>query len=182
MYKNIKINQLKSIYTERLKIRLIKETDVTFIYKLRSNKNNAQFVEMKPYESIKRAQKFINHVTEDIKKGEVFFWILELKNTGEAIGTICLWSFSKDRESAEVGYELMKSFQRKGYAYEALKAIIDFANKSLSLKNLDAITNENHKASINLLLKNNFKSIGYVNQVIPEAEDGPEMKLFRKKL
>jgi len=156
--------------------------DADFIYKLRSNINNTQFVEMKPYENIERAKNFICRVKEDIAKDEVFFWGIELKNSGEVIGTICLWSFSKDNKRAEVGYELMEGYQKKGYATEALRGVLDFARKNLSLKCLDAITHEDHLASIRLLLKNDFVVLGYANQVMPDGEYGPEMKLFRKFL
>jgi ribosomal-protein-alanine N-acetyltransferase len=156
--------------------------DASFIYKLRSNEKNMKFVEMKPYENIQRAESFIKNVSKDIDKGNVFFWVIETKNSLTKVGTICLWSFSKENQSAEIGYELLPSYQKKGYANEAMPSVIDFAKNKLELEKIHAITHEGHQSSIKLLLRNGFKVLGKVNALIPNAEDGPEMKLFRKIL
>lgn len=174
--------EILTLSTQRLNIRKIQNRDVLFIYNLRSDENNIKYVEMKPYENIERAKSFIEHVTTDIEKKEVFFWIIETKDTFIKVGTICLWSFSKENRSAEIGYELLPKYQKKGYANEAMKAIISFAKNKLNLKIIDAITHEEHKASIKLLSKNEFKGLGYVYELMPNAEDGPEMKLFRKSI
>jgi ribosomal-protein-alanine N-acetyltransferase len=171
-----------SLFTQRLNIRKISKGDAFFIYNLRSNEENLEYVEMNPYENVQRAESFIEHVTKDMEKQEVFFWIIETKADKKKIGTVCLWSFSKDKKSAEIGYELLPSFQKKGYANEAMESIIDFAENKLGLEKIDAITHEGHQSSIKLLLKNDFKLLGKVNELIPNAEDGPEMMLYRKIL
>ena len=171
-----------TLETQRLNIRKIEKSDASFIYKLRSDENNMKYVEMKPYADLERAKSFIEHLISDIEKNEVFFWVIETKKTEIKVGTICLWSYSKEHNSAEIGYELLASYQKKGYANEAIQAVIDLAKNKLNLESIDAITHEHHKASINLLLKNGFKALGYVQELIPTAEDGPEMKLFRKIL
>jgi len=174
--------KLLTIYSKNLCIRKIRMSDAAFIYKLRSNEENMKYVEMKPYETIERAASFICNVIEDIEKNEVFFWTIETKDTHISIGTICLWSFSKEKKSAEIGYELLPSHQKKGYANEALGQVITFAKEESELEIIDTITHEGHKASIRLLIKNDFKLIGFVHEMMPEAEDGPEMQVFRKFL
>lgn len=171
-----------TVSSRRLNIRKIKKSDASFIYELRSDDNNMKYVEMKPYADLERAKTFIENVTRDIDKHEVFFWIIERKTGEIKIGTICLWSFSKDKKSAEIGYELLPSYQKKGYANEAMISVIDFAKNKLELEKIDAITHEGHQSSIKLLLKNDFRALGYVKELIPKSEDGPEMKLFRKVL
>lgn len=167
--------------TNRLVIRKIRMNDASFIYKLRSNEKNMKFVEMKPYKDIRRAESFIKNVLIDIDNGNVFFWVIETKDSLTKIGTICLWSFSQKNQSAEIGYELLPSYQKKGYANEALCSILNFAQTQLNLKAIDAITHEKHDASIQLLMKNRFIRLGYVNELMPKAEDGPEMLLFQKR-
>jgi len=166
--------------TNRLIIRKIRMNDALFIYNLRSNDKNMKLVEIKPYENIQRAESFIKNVSEDIGNGNVFLWVIETKNSLTKVGTICLWSFSKENQSAEIGYELLPLYQKKGYAHEALQSILNFAETRLNLKAINAITHEKHEASIQLLLKNDFLHLGYVNELMPKAEDGPEMLLFRK--
>ena len=174
----IKHHIVPTLLTPRLRIRAVEAKDAPALYQIRSDLENLKFVEITPYEDIERANRFVKNVELDMDQGKVFFWVLELEGTLEVVGTICLWSFSQDRRKAEVGYELLRSMQGQGYADEALKAVIKFARNELMLKQMDAITHENHDASIKLLTNNHFKSIGYIKEIDPAAEDGPEMKLF----
>ena len=50
---------------------------------------------------------------------------MELKENGKVIGNI--YYGNRDFEAKEVGYIVNKDYQRKGYASEALKAVIDNA-------------------------------------------------------
>lgn len=171
-----------SLNTQRLNLRKIETSDAFFIYNLRSHEKNMQYVEMKPYKNVERAESFIEHVKKDMENQEVFFWVIETKANRNKVGTICLWSFSKKMKSAEVGYELLPLYQKKGYASEAIKAVMSFSKNKLELEIIDAITHELHKSSISLLLKNDFKVLGKAKALMPNAEDGLEMKLFRKRL
>ena len=167
-----------TLLTPRLRLRPIETKDAPAIFEMRSDLENMKFVKMSPYENTERALKFIKNVEKDMDQGKVFYWVLELEGTLNAIGTICLWSFSKDRKNAEIGYEILPSMQGKGYADDALKAVIKFAKNELMLMQIDAVTHENHEASIRLLTNNNFILMGYLNEIDPLAKDGAHMKLF----
>lgn len=167
------------MFSERLLIRKIEQSDVDFIFRLRSDKGNWRFVEFEPYTSIARAQRFMDNVLDDVNKGEVYFWILQVRETLQPIGTFCVWSFTEDRKEAELGYELLPEAQGKGYASEALEAVMKFCFESLAMNTLKAITHEKHAASIKLLVNHGFAELGYVKDLIPDAEDGPKMKLYK---
>ena len=53
------------------------------------------------------------------------FYAIELKETGKIIGNI--YYGKRDFEAREVGYIVNKNYQRRGYASEALSAVIDNA-------------------------------------------------------
>lgn len=169
---------IPTLLTPRLRLRALETKDATAIFKIRSNLENMKFIKMSPYENTERALKFIKNVENDMDQGKVFYWVLELEGTLDAIGTICLWSFSKDRKNAEIGYELLSSMQGKGYADEALKAVIKFAKNELMLNQIDAVTHEDHSDSISLLTNNNFVSLGYLNEFDPSATEDSKIKLF----
>ncbi len=50
------------------------------------------------------------------------FYAIELKDTGKVIGNI--YCGKRDFEDREVGYIINKKYQRSGYAYEALSAVM----------------------------------------------------------
>ena len=53
------------------------------------------------------------------------FYAVQLKATGKVIGNI--YCGNRDYEAREVGYIINRNFQRKGYAKEALSAVIRHA-------------------------------------------------------
>ena len=104
-----------------------------------------------------------------VENKETIFWGISLKNQPELIGTICLWNFSEDRKTAEVGYELLPNYHRKGIMSEALKAVLNFGFNGLYLNEILAFTNKFNENSKSLLIKNNFTlEEGRVDEGFPE--------------
>lgn len=164
--------------TQRLIMRPITLDDGPAILTLRSDPENMRFVAMTPYQDLERAQRFILAVTSDVGQGEVCFWGICLKETQELIGTICLWSFSDDFKSAEVGYELLTRYQGQGLMSEALKSVIAFGFKKLKMSQIIAITHQDNKASTGLLNHFKFHFVDMLVNLHPETEEGPEMALY----
>lgn len=105
--------------TERLVLRPFKETDYDDLFAFLVQLKDDEF-EGYPgitYESGKE------HLAYRVDSEE--FYAIELKETGKVIGNI--YYGNRDFESKEVGYIVNKDFQRKGYATEALKAVIENA-------------------------------------------------------
>jgi len=78
-------------------------------------------------------------------------------------------NFSEDRKTAEVGYELLPNYHRKGIMSEALKAVLNFGFNELYLNEILAFTNKFNENSKSLLLKNNFTlEEGRVDEGFPD--------------
>lgn len=164
--------------TKRLSLRPITLEDGPAILAIRSDQENMRYVSMTPYQDLERAQRFILAVTSDVGQGEVCFWGICLKETQELIGTICLWSFSEDFKSAEVGYELLVSHQGQGLMREALKAVIAFGFKKLKMSQIIAVTHQENSRSTGLLRGFKFHFIDMLINLHPETEEGPQMALY----
>ena len=150
------------INTERLFLRKIELSDCDAILFLRSDKVVTQFIERpenRKTKNISEAIKFIKELNVAIETNESISWGITLKNTSKIIGTICLWNFSSNNKTAEVGYDLDPKFQRKGFMDEALKEIINFGFKELKLDKIEAFTHYKNENSKNLLKKNGFQFI-----------------------
>ncbi|RLJ30734.1 acetyltransferase (GNAT) family protein [Chryseobacterium sp. 7] len=57
---------------------------------------------------------------------------ISLKDQLNLIGTICLWNFSQDCKTTEVGYELLPEYHRQGIMCEALK-VLNFGFNELNI-------------------------------------------------
>lgn len=97
-------------------------------------------------------------------------WYIVLKNDGQykrtVIGGIGFKGAPDENGVAETGYGIMETFQRKGYASEALQGILKWAFRNPELKMVIAETDEENEASLGVLLKNGFRFAG------PGGEDG----------
>lgn len=122
------------------------------------------------------ALQFILTIQERTKNNQTFYWGISLKDQPNLIGTICLWNFSEDRKKAEIGYELLPEYQRKGIMSEALKAVLDFAFNELHLQEIVAMTHKLNENSKELLLKQ-----GFVLEEGRKDEGFPENLVFSLK-
>ncbi|WP_347217701.1 GNAT family N-acetyltransferase [Chryseobacterium sp.] len=142
--------------TERLILKEINETHTEDILLIRSNKVTNQYVNRKSPKTNYDALEFILHIKKETQNKEVVFLGISYKNCQNLIGTICLWNFSKDKTLAEVGYELLPDYHRKGIMSEALGAVLDYGFKELQLQKIIAITSQFNENSKGLLLKYDF--------------------------
>ncbi len=142
--------------TERLVLRQLEAGDANDIFFLRSDTNVNRYIDRPKAKSAGEATEFINKINNGIKDNKWFYWAVTIKGDSKLIGTICLWNFSEDNKTAEIGYELNPAFQKKGYMNEALREVIAFGFNKLMLDEVDAYTHKDNIKSTRLLIKNHF--------------------------
>ena len=150
------------IKTERLTLREIKESDSDVILYLRSDKLINKFINRPENRRTKNISDAVNHIKKlnaETKNNKSFAWGITLNDNPEIIGTICLWNFSKDYKTAEVGYDLNPKFQKKGIMSESLKSVVNFGFIELCVDRIEAFTHIQNENSKKLLVKNGFSII-----------------------
>lgn len=152
----MEFTSLSNLSTTRLQLRPLKLSDENEIFVLRSNEIINQYISRKRLSDKEEALQFINKINDNFKKNETLYWAINLKENTHLIGTICLWNFTEDRKTAELGYELFPEFQGKGIMDEAVKKVIQTAFQKISVNTLEAFTHKNNIKSRALLLRNNF--------------------------
>ena len=147
------------ITTERLFLRKIEELDCDVILFLRSDETVTKFIERPDNRKTKNktdAIKFIQEINKAFEEEKSISWGITLKNNPKIIGTICLWNFSENKKTAEVGYDLNPEFQKLGIMNEVLNRVIDFGFNKLNLDKIEAFTHNKNESSKKLLEKNKF--------------------------
>lgn len=142
--------------TDRLILRTLTEFDSYEVLGIRSHPVINQFLHRDSPRNTFEALDFILNIQRKSANGEIFFLGIALQNKPELIGTICLWNFSSDRKTAELGYELLPEYHGKGIMSEAVTFILNFGFEDLNLSKIEAFTNKNNLNSIQLLQKFNF--------------------------
>ena len=152
----ISFNPFPVLKSERLTLRQLSLTDQQDVFALRADEEINQFLNRKPAETIEDAIRFINVINANIKKNISVYWAITLTETREFVGTICLFDFSNDKTSVEIGYELLKRFQGQGIMNEAIENVINYVFKVLKFQKILAVTHYENHASAKLLTKFNF--------------------------
>ena len=158
--------------TERLTLRQLTIDDQQDIFALRSDPEINRFLGRQPSLTIEDAINFINKVNDNVEKGHTYYWAITLTDTKTLVGTICLFDFSGEKNSCEIGYELKTEFQGQGIMKEAALAVIDFVFQTLKCKKIVAFTHYENQSSTNLLLKLHF-----IKSLAPDKEN-PNLVVF----
>lgn len=158
--------------TERLTLRPLTIDDKQNIFDLRSDTEINKYLGRAPSKTIEEAINFIRKINDNIKNNQSIYWAISLTNTNTFVGTICLFDFSNEKDSCEIGYELMTKFQGQGIIKEATRAVIDYAFQTLKLKKIVAFTHYENQNSTNLLLKFNFEKLS------ERDKENPNLNIF----
>jgi ribosomal-protein-alanine N-acetyltransferase len=153
---NFNFTPFPVLSTRRLSLRKLALEDDKEIFFLRSNNLNNKYLDRTKAVSLEDANDFINKINHAIENNECIDWAITFKNDSRLIGSICLWNISKEENKAEVGYELLPSFQGKGIAQEALSEVINFGFDVMKLQTIEAYTHKDNLSSTKLLEKFNF--------------------------
>ncbi|KGL38297.1 hypothetical protein BMT55_02670 [Listeria newyorkensis] len=153
------------IQTPRLTLRQLTPDDSSAIFALRSNPEVAAFQDRPLQQNLEESAAFIDKINTGIDRETWIFWAITLQETAELIGTACLWNFSEEQTRADLGYELLPTFQGSGYMLEALKAVLDYG--FTQLQQIDGVTHKNNDRSTQLLKKLGFT----LNPVFAEGNE-----------
>lgn len=114
--------------TERLILRKFEISDAKGMYEnWCTDKESCKFLSWEPHKSIRETKRLIRSWIRGYKHGS-YCWIVEIKESGEVIGSISAVELRKKDGNCEIGYCYGSKYWNKGYATEALKAVIDFLN------------------------------------------------------
>ena len=113
---------MHTLITERLILREFQESDYDDLFEFLSQLENNEF-EGYPGISYENGREHLQY-----RVGSEEFYAVELKESGKVIGNI--YYGNRDFAAKEVGYIINKHYQRQGFAFEALRAVINdaFAN------------------------------------------------------
>ena len=126
---------------------------------LRSDKNVTDFVNRSSAKTKEKALEFIKRINTEFENRNSFYWKMTERNTDKIIGSICLWNFSKDKKTAEIGYDLIPNHQGKGIMTKSLKNITEFGFQKLNLELIEAYTYHKNENSKKILERNGFKLV-----------------------
>ena len=154
--------------TERLTLRRPVMNDEREIFTLRSDSEINKYLDRQLSTTIDDARNFIKKVNENINNNDSLYWAITLSDQNILVGTICLFSFSEENETCEIGYELLTSFQGQGIMTEAVEKVIDYAFNTIKVQKIEAFFHRDNRSSIKLLQKFSFRDSNEPDKTDPD--------------
>lgn len=140
--------------TERLRLRPLTLADAESMYRnWTSDEEVARYVAWEPHSDIAVTQGLLNRWAEQYQDPSFYNWGIEIKATGEVIGTFTFVSISEKDKLAKLGYCIGKAWWNKGYVTEAGRAIMDFGMDKLGLNRIEAVHEVRNPASGRVMAK-----------------------------
>lgn len=147
------------IETNRLLLRNVSPKDADIMYDYRNNEICARYQrgQTKDYEGIVA---LVERRKNDVMSVDAPFLVaVALKETDEMVGEIVV--MPKDG-TISLGYTFSYKLHRKGYAFEALTALINMLHERYPEWDFISFTERSNEPSMALLKKLGYKDMGYV--------------------
>ena len=161
---NVNFSPFPVIETERLTLREINDDDLPEIFYQRSDPQMMKYVDRAPAKSLEDAAGFLGRLRAALLTNDGITWGITLRNAHKIIGNIGLWRIDKEHHRAELGYVLHPVHQSKGYASEAMKAVLHYGFNTMKLHSVEANVNPDNAASIKLLERAGFIREAYFRE------------------
>ncbi|WP_313641057.1 GNAT family protein [Paenibacillus sp.] len=166
----VKIMLTTELHTERLHLRKMKVSDSPSLFKIWSDPEVTKFMNINCFTDENQAKdmiKLLDEFSQDNKA--IRFSIIEM-DSNEIIGSCGFNFLDYENAKAEIGYDIAKAFWGRGYASEAICALLDYAFSSLKLNRIEAKVEPENVKSVKVLQKLNFTFEGTLRQ--SERVDG----------
>ena len=151
------------ICTSRLFIREYIENDLPSILKMNAPDAITQYIRGGKKLTYKEEQELLSkRIAAYSNKNGLGVWAICLKDSDQLIGSINLNSLTTDDNhngKVHLGFRIAVPHWKNGYAYEASKAIVNYAKNELQLQEISAFSDPDNLASQNVLKKIGFEKI-----------------------
>lgn len=152
------------LYTDRLRLRSLLDSDWDNYYALHCDPEINLFVRTPESEEVIRSKFQQRSDAWFYGSGDWLTLVIETVDTGQFIGLTGFYCQNIEEQRAEVGYLLATEGHGKGYATESLQAVIDWACLSFEVHKFVGHCALDNRASARVLEKCGFQLEGILRQ------------------
>jgi len=156
-------SNLPDMETERLRLRLLSEEDISFIYRIFSLEETNRYVSNPPVRDMSEAREIYEKYCSP--RLHLFRIGMELKETGKLIGTLGLYAIDAENRRATLGFDLLPEHWGNGYMAEACAALLDHAFKQMGMNRIQASAEPDNIRSIRVMERLGFTREGVMRQL-----------------
>lgn len=151
--RNMLIQGLPALRTERLVLRSLRQSDYITLSELLSDPQVIRYVNRGNQPPPIRARKLLNQIRSSSTKLDSLHYGICWKGREQVIGITSFQQWNDQKGTAQIGYILNKSCWGKGVATEAVRRLLTFGFDDLHLWRVEARCYEANYSSEQVLLK-----------------------------
>lgn len=139
--------------TARLRLRRFRRADAdSSLQNWAADEAVFRFISQKPM-SREEMEAFLSEADEVYESPAAYYWAIERKDVPGVIGEIFVDDFSERNAWCEVDYKLGPAFWGRGYAAEALRAVVDYLFRQIGFHRVQAKCSVRNAASERVMQK-----------------------------
>jgi ribosomal-protein-alanine N-acetyltransferase len=166
------------LQTERLSLRPLAMEDLKDLHAMMGDAEVMAFWDVTPIEDIDLTAAIVQGQIRDVEHGAAIYWVMTRQTDDAFVGCCDLSEIDRWHARAEIGFMLARPFWGGGYAFEAMRAVIDEAAKALGLKRLSARVHAGNDRSVRLLERLDFQDEGVLRGYIQRAGERRDCRMF----
>lgn len=150
---------MESLIGQHTRLRALEPEDLQFLFDI---ENNEEFWEVShtqtPFSKFLLRQ-YLENAHLDIYEAKQLRLVIETEHK-QSVGMIDLFDFNPQHKRAGIGILIHPSFQKNGFASDALQCLIKYCFNHLNLHQLYANITATNQNSLDLFKKHQFQQIG----------------------
>lgn len=162
--------------TERLILRKFTLDDANAVlHNWANDPDVTKYLMWEPHDSIEVSRQVLTDWIAAYEKADYYQWAIEVKNTGEVIGSISVVHQSERIKMVHIGYCIGREWWRKGYTSEALIRLVRFFFEEVGINRIESRHDPRNPNSgkvmqkAGLLYEGTFREADWNNQGICDA-------------
>lgn len=144
---------MNSLHTDRLSLYALELSEAGFIFELVNSEGWIRFIGDRNIRNVDYAKEYIKNI---LNNPSIMYWVVKLKDTGSSIGII---TFIKREylDHQDIGFAFLPAAEKKGYAYEAARAVLNHVTKDSLFAPVLATAAADNVNSVRLLERLGFE-------------------------
>lgn len=165
--------------TKRLILRQLRLEDAADMYEYTSKQEVSEFLTWHPHLSVTQDEEFIKKALSKNDEKSYYFGIVLAQTPQKLIGSIHIYDINMEHKRCEISYILNPEYSGKGYASEAVSAIIQWIFLYLGLRRVQALCIVGNNKSENLMKRCGMQYEGLLkNYAVLKDGISHAMKLY----
>lgn len=162
-----------SLKTKRLHIALFKDEDLAAVYEMHSQDQVNEFIPYNTWRNWQDAQVWLEMIHQRRADKEAQLFVLKNHDDNSLVGTSLVFGATEGSRAMNIGYVVNPNYWGKGYATEAMQALVNALFKNDKVEQLNATVVEGNVGSMKVLVKVGFTALGR-----DVEEDGTQIHRF----